>query len=324
MIDINKEFDAAEIHTIEELIRQIRSERHRFYHSYDHHIEPLLNQSNNKEEYLLALYHDAIYDPYSKTNEEDSANLWLDRQKIFSLTEESKQRIYEAILETRTHTSHSSDLSLTFIKRDLSGFNQPFSQVLRDYKLIQKEYQYVDYNLFKEGRLSFLNTFRDNPYITETARVNIGYQIGYIKQETPSIAVYPGTFNPFTRGHLDILEKSEEIFDKTIILYSNNPDKPSREIKPPIELRYRQVEYTELPLITYIKSKPYPLTIIRGLRNTTDFSAEKNYTRWLREIEPSTRILNIFSDSKLEHISSSAIRELSKLHPELADKYMVK
>ena len=329
---MNKNFDYYRVlgnkqaYFVDGIMERIDAEKHRHYHSLENHIENLFFESETKEEALLALYHDLVYDPKSKTNEEDSASEWLkDSLRFYNPGDEEIDLIYKAILDTKHHSNPSSELSEKFIRRDLAGFEQPFHLILEDYKLIRKEYEFYDWTLFKEGRIKILEHFRDNnKFISEEAKIKIGFQIEYLKQEKIKIAVYPGSFNPLHLGHLNVIEKAEKIFDKVIILITQNPDKEANSFNIPEALKYKQVEFCTGGIIPWIQSKNYPITLIRGLRNTSDFSAEQNYSKWLTEIDSSTRIVNIFCDKEFEHISSRDIRALNSLHPEVANKYIVK
>ncbi|MGZ3884824.1 MAG: pantetheine-phosphate adenylyltransferase, partial [Bacteroidia bacterium] len=58
----------------------------------------------------------------------------------------------------------------------------------------------------------------------------------------------------------------------------------------------------------------YEVTVIRGLRNSTDFQYEQNQYRYIQELKPDIRIVNIFCDKEFEHISSSGIRTLEQFN----------
>ena len=75
----------------------------------------------------------------------------------------------------------------------------------------------------------------------------------------------------------------------------------------------QHAEYNGL-LTDLIDSLPYEVTVIRGLRNSTDFNYEQNQYRYLQELKPDIKIINIFCDKEFEHISSSGIRTLEKFN----------
>jgi pantetheine-phosphate adenylyltransferase len=130
---------------------------------------------------------------------------------------------------------------------------------------------------------------------------------------SPKIAVFPGSFNPFHKGHYNVLQKAEKIFDKVIIAFGNNPDKDGQRVWPvPAAIRNRQIEEYSGLLTDFVGAMGEDLVVIRGLRNSTDFQYEQNQYRYIQELMPNIKIVNIFCDKEFEHISSSGIRTLEK------------
>ena len=131
-------------------------------------------------------------------------------------------------------------------------------------------------------------------------------------------AIYAGSFDPFTNGHLDILKDGAKIFDKVIIAIAHNPDKQSFL---PIETRLNlikectksisNVEVLSFEGLTVDFAKKYnAATLIRGLRNSSDFEYENQLAQINAELD--SNIKTIFFVAKPEHsfISSSCVREL--------------
>jgi phosphopantetheine adenylyltransferase len=71
-----------------------------------------------------------------------------------------------------------------------------------------------------------------------------------------------------------------------------------------------QVEFYEGMLHNYVKSKKYPLSIVKGLRNASDFDSEKLQLRYMEDMMPDINIVYIVSDRKYEHVSSSGIKSI--------------
>ena len=164
--------------------------------------------------------------------------------------------------------------------------------------------QHVDFLEYQKQRLQFLETQTTNP--------NIKALYDYVKINKPSIAVFAGSFNPFHKGHFNVLKKAEKLFDKVIIAFGKNPDKSIRNWPIPQTISNRQhTEYHGL-LTDHIDSFGYEVTVVRGLRNSTDFQYEQNQYRYIQELKPDIKIINIFCDKEFEHISSSGIRTLEK------------
>ncbi len=128
------------------------------------------------------------------------------------------------------------------------------------------------------------------------------------------IGVYAGSFNPFHWGHYNILTKAEKIFDKVILGFGQNPEKANEAFPFPTEaLGHRDVRYYDGLLTDFIDSLEYEnVTLIRGLRNSTDLQFELTQYRFLQELKPDIQVISIFCDKEYEHISSSAIRMLMK------------
>ncbi len=136
----------------------------------------------------------------------------------------------------------------------------------------------------------------------------------YVKVFHPRIAVFAGSFNPFHKGHYNVLQKAERIFDKVIIAFGKNPDKNERDWEIPNTIKNRQLEEYDGLLTDFISTLKHDVTVIRGLRNSTDFQYEQNQYRYIQELMPDIKIVNIFCDKEYEHISSSGIRTLEKFN----------
>ncbi len=300
-------------------------ECNRYYHSYTYHIEPMLkeislsnyNEYDKTSLYFFALFHDIIIEKNSSENEEKSAEVFLSLCSHF-LLDSVIRKTYEMILATKTHLISKDELVNFALKLDLSSFKKPLIEILEGEKLIRKEYSYVDWDLYKNERIKILEKFKENEIIKlfgEETIYKIYLQIEYLKTLVPNIAVYPGAFNPFHKGHENILKKAEKIFDKVIIARGINTDKSESSYSlSELEKRNYQIDtYTGL-LTDYLNSKNYPLTVIRGLRNGTDLQYELNQYRWLQELDSEVKVISIFCDKEYEHVSSSAIRTLSKFN----------
>lgn len=162
----------------------------------------------------------------------------------------------------------------------------------------------------------------------------------YKPNNMKTLAIYPGSFNPLTIGHQNIVEKAERIFgkDNVIIALGINPDKYSgledeelRELtnrKLSVienQLPSRKVEYYFGFLTEYVREKEeegYNVVVIRGLRNGHDFDYEYNQIRFMWDQMPSLNITCLFADPMYMHVSSSAYRALEKVQPGSGHKYL--
>lgn len=132
------------------------------------------------------------------------------------------------------------------------------------------------------------------------------------------IGIFPGSFDPFTRGHQAIVEEALRLFDKVVIAIGYNTAKRGmltvEARKSLIERVYHndpRVEVTTYTSLTGDEARRVgATTMIRSVRNTTDFEYERTLDRINREIYPDLRTIFIIAPTEVEHISSSLVREL--------------
>lgn len=302
------------------------TEKHRFYHNVEH-INDILNmiEKYNAPKYqyhlspidrkiliAVALYHDAIYNPLLKDNEEQSVEYFISHCAKNNTKISEIEQVTSIIKETVNHIS-STKLSQIFCDFDLRGLKEgDFYNMLIGEKKIFLEYQKYDYSIYKKGRIDFLESFLEKNININGA--NIKALIDYIRYRVPKIGIYAGSFNPFTKGHMNIVEKAEKIFDKVIIAKGINPDKPKDKGLDGLDdkLYYRQVETFDGLITDYIesRSKSADITLVRGLRNGNDLNYEMNQIKFINEFDSNVKYTFIHCDQEYEHISSTAIRSL--------------
>jgi len=135
------------------------------------------------------------------------------------------------------------------------------------------------------------------------------------------VAVYPGTFDPLTYGHMDIIERAAGLFGKLIVgIYEN----PSKQPLFPLEQRVELVkeEVTGLPNVHVKAFKGLTVdfihriggrVMIRGLRANSDFEREFEMALMNRKLAPDIELLCLMTSSQYQFLSSSLIKEVSKL-----------
>ena len=140
------------------------------------------------------------------------------------------------------------------------------------------------------------------------------------------IGIYPGSFDPITYGHLDIIQRSLSVVDELVIAVSNNKSKnhlisiddrlnlinQSIISLPEKDLSKIKVEKFDNLLVHYVKSKNASL-IIRGLRAVSDFEYEFLMTGMNRSIDKDIETIFLMSSEKYHFISSRFIKEIHKL-----------
>ena len=123
------------------------------------------------------------------------------------------------------------------------------------------------------------------------------------------VGIYPGSFDPITYGHLDIIQRSLHVVDKLIIAVSNNK---SKKHLISVDQRLELIEKFDNLLVHYVKSKKSSV-IIRGLRAVSDFEYEFLMTGMNRSIDNEIETIFLMSSEKYHFISSRFIKEIHSL-----------
>lgn len=137
------------------------------------------------------------------------------------------------------------------------------------------------------------------------------------------IALYPGTFDPITNGHLDVLERGMELFDKVIVTVAKNSTKTPlfseyervamiREIIARNKYKNVSVESFEGLLVNFARKKK-AVALIRGLRAISDFEYE--FQMALMNRKQNNKLFTVFlmPHEKYTYLDSSIVRELARL-----------
>lgn len=132
------------------------------------------------------------------------------------------------------------------------------------------------------------------------------------------IAVYPGSFDPITTGHLDIIERTSKIFDKVIVLVAINTNKKSTfstdekmEMIKKVTTHLNNVEVkSSSDLVSKFALEQNANVIIRGLRNFNDYQDEISLFQFNRSIAPNIDTFALFPSANNLFLSSSSIKEL--------------
>ena len=132
------------------------------------------------------------------------------------------------------------------------------------------------------------------------------------------VAVFPGSFSPFTIGHKSVIERALPLFDSIIIAIGINSKKNQlfsmKERMKWIEDIYE--ENTKIEIKTYqgltvdFCKKEGANFIIRGLRNSHDFRFERDIAQTNKELNPKIETIFIIADASISHISSTTIRDI--------------
>lgn len=142
---------------------------------------------------------------------------------------------------------------------------------------------------------------------------------------TKRIAIFPGSFDPFTKGHEDIARRGALLFDELVIGIGHNTKKQRYF---PLEQTVEKISgiFADQP---NIRVEPYEMLtvlfaqkqqanfILRGLRNTTDFEYENSIAQANRQIFPDLETVFLITSPMYAHISSTIIREMHKFGQDL-------
>lgn len=131
-------------------------------------------------------------------------------------------------------------------------------------------------------------------------------------------AIFPGSFDPFTRGHAAIVEESLKLFDRVVIGIGNNTLKQGllsvESRKRLIDDVYRDNPRVEVHVYTGLTGEFAEQTgavaIIRGVRNTTDFEYERTMEATNHRIYPEITTVMLFTPAAVADIASSTVREV--------------
>lgn len=134
------------------------------------------------------------------------------------------------------------------------------------------------------------------------------------------IALFPGSFDPFTNGHLDVVQRSTSLFDQIIVAIGNNSSKsrylPVAQMVDMISEVFRdepQVSVQSYKGLTADFARAVGARyLLRGLRNTTDFEYENTIAQANRHVNPELETVFLITSPGLAAISSTIIREIHR------------
>lgn len=141
------------------------------------------------------------------------------------------------------------------------------------------------------------------------------------------VVVYPGSFDPITFGHIDVIERASKIFDKVIVAAANNPEKKSLFsvderlglVKNSlINLKNVEVDSFNGLLVDYLDKKGCFL-VLRGLREVSDFQFEFQQAMTNRKLNNKMETIFVMTDEKYFYLSSSLVKELARLKGSLSE-----
>lgn len=134
------------------------------------------------------------------------------------------------------------------------------------------------------------------------------------------LAIVPGSFDPFTNGHLDIVERGAKIFDEIIVaIFNNQSKKPLFSVEERVKLIEESVKHipnvkvdsSDILLMDYAADKKAN-AVLRGLRAVSDFEYEMQITSMNRKLNKEIETLFIMTNNQYSFLSSSMVKEVAR------------
>ncbi len=142
------------------------------------------------------------------------------------------------------------------------------------------------------------------------------------------LAVCPGSFDPVTLGHLDIISRAARLFDKVIVLVSFNPYKSNYSFTPEERMDLARRATAHLPNVTvdcddgllaeYVKKKQ-ACAIVKGLRAVSDFEYEFQMSLANKKMFPGAETIFFTTDAGNMYLSSSLVKNIASLGGDISD-----
>lgn len=140
-------------------------------------------------------------------------------------------------------------------------------------------------------------------------------------------AIYPGTFDPITNGHADLVARATKLFDKVIIAVAINPGKkPIFSLEERVTLaketlaQYKNVEVCGFEgLLVDVAKDQQADVILRGLRAVSDFEHEFQLASMNRKMQPDVETMFLTPAEQFSYISSSLVREIAALGGDVSE-----
>lgn len=142
-----------------------------------------------------------------------------------------------------------------------------------------------------------------------------------MSEQAHKSAIYPGTFDPITRGHSDLVERASRLFDRVVVAVAANPGKKSMftldERQALARIALADIENVEVCafdglLVEFAREKQAQV-ILRGLRAVSDFDYEFQLAGMNRKLAPDVETLFLTPAEQYSNISSSLVREIASL-----------
>lgn len=315
------------------------SQPHRFFHTINHitYLWDKIDGMNDVNEcwkpilYVMALLHDVVYDPTKNDNEEQSVNYYKSvfSKRKFKDDKQNYDMVIDAIRATKDHLKSNNSIIQRFLDADMSSLYINKNLIETEMQIF-KEFQYVTFRKFKDGRINFLKTAYKKP-MEDSEKFAIDMRIQFWNEYKPRIGIMLGSFNRFHNGHLNILEKAEKMFDKVIVVCGSNPEKePNPNILADVKsaLPFHEViswDKTAIELLNQYRHQfGITPTLIKGFRTDQDIPYEMNLYKYMQDQDKDFSVIYIPCDREFEHLSSSSLKAVAAFKVDTEKYYPTK
>lgn len=310
------------------IVGEAYSQPHRYFHTMEHindifrqiDADPHMLPDTKKLLYVATVFHDIVYDPRSKTNEEDSVAVF---ERCFSYCVKPGDTDYlhirDMILKTKNHYQPGMTHAETvFCEFDMASLYTPvnFMQTELD---IFKEFQHVSVDEFRKGRIAFLRDCQKKIVSVQDAAV-LNMRIEFWMSFRPRVGVMIGSFNKFHNGHMNVLWKAAKLFDKVVIVCGRNPTKPhdpdiAKNVKNMLPF-HEVVDWsgTAIDIMKEIVRHGCIVSLVKGFRSDQDIPYEMNLHKFMQDQTRDFNVVYLPCDREFEHLSSSWLRDLASFN----------
>jgi pantetheine-phosphate adenylyltransferase len=150
-----------------------------------------------------------------------------------------------------------------------------------------------------------------------------------MSDENPRVAICPGSYDPVTNGHLDVISRAARVFDKVVVGVVNNPVRKQKtlftaeERKAFLEDATAELGNVEVGIMTDLlvdfARRHGATAIIKGLRAISDFEYEFEMNQLNRKLAPEIESMYIFASSDYSFLSSTGVKELATFGGDIGD-----